>query len=103
MIRRNPQYCLRPPRTFTPNPLLTARWGSALWSSLATPVCYGATAPVGPVADQLARLVPVLAREGVTLVQVRRDWDSAFWPHAKKGFFAFKERIPALLRQNGLA
>ena len=60
-------------------------------------------APVGPVADQLARLVPVLAREGVTLVQVRRDWDSAFWPHAKKGFFAFKERIPALLRQNGLA
>ncbi len=60
-------------------------------------------APVGPVADQLARLAPLLAREGVTLAQVRRDWDSAFWPHAKKGFFAFKERIPALLRQSGLA
>ena len=60
-------------------------------------------APVGPVADQLARLGPLLAREGVTLAQVRRDWDSAFWPHAKKGFFAFKERIPALLRQSGLA
>ena len=60
-------------------------------------------APVGPVADQLARLAPMLAREGVTLAQVRRDWDSAFWPHAKKGFFAFKERIPALLRQSGLA
>ena len=60
-------------------------------------------APVGPVADQLARLAPVLAREGVTLAQIRRDWDSAFWPHAKKGFFAFKERIPALLRQSGLA
>ena len=60
-------------------------------------------APVGPVADQLARLAPVLARGGVTLAQVRRDWDSAFWPHAKKGFFAFKERIPALLRQSGLA
>ena len=60
-------------------------------------------APVGPVADQLARLAPLLAREAVTLAQVRRDWDSAFWPHAKKGFFAFKERIPALLRQNGLA
>ena len=60
-------------------------------------------APVGPVADQLARLAPVLASEGVTLAQVRRDWDSAFWPHAKKGFFAFKERIPAILRQSGLA
>ena len=60
-------------------------------------------APVGPVADQLARLAPLLARDGVTLAQVRRDWDSAFWPHAKKGFFAFKERIPALLRQSGLA
>jgi len=60
-------------------------------------------APVGPVADQLTRLTPLLAREGVTLAQVRRDWDSAFWPHAKKGFFAFKERIPALLRQSGLA
>ena len=60
-------------------------------------------APVGPVADQLARLTPVLVQQGVNLVQVRRDWDSAFWPHAKKGFFAFKERIPALLRQSGLA
>ena len=60
-------------------------------------------APVGPVADQLARLAPVLANEGVTLAQVRRDWDSAFWPYAKKGFFPFKERIPAVLRQRGLA
>ena len=60
-------------------------------------------APVGPVADQLARLAPLLAREGVTLAQVRRDWDSTFWPYAKKGFFAFKERIPVLLRQSGLA
>ena len=60
-------------------------------------------APGGPVADALAQLTPVLAQQGVILAQVRRDWDSAFWPHAKKGFFAFKERIPALLRQSGLA
>ena len=60
-------------------------------------------APVGEVADRLARLAPALAREVVTLAQVRREWDSAFWPHAKKGFFAFKERIPALLRQKSLA
>jgi deoxyribodipyrimidine photo-lyase len=60
-------------------------------------------APVGPMADQLARLVPLLARHGVTLTQIRRDWDSTFWPHARKGFFAFKERIPSLLRQSSLA
>ena len=59
-------------------------------------------APVGPVADALAQMVPGLAREGIALVQVRRAWDSAFWPHAKKGFFAFKEQIPSLLRERGL-
>lgn len=55
-------------------------------------------APVGPVADALARLAPVLANEGINLAQVRRAWDGQFWPHAKKGFFSFKERIPAILR-----
>ncbi|MFX9065692.1 hypothetical protein ABTN38_20250, partial [Acinetobacter baumannii] len=39
-------------------------------------------APVGPVATALARLAPDLAREGITLVPVRRAWDSRFWPHA---------------------
>ena len=60
-------------------------------------------APVGPVADALAQLVPVLAREGIKLIAVRRAWDSTFWPHAKKGFFAFKESMPALLSEHGLA
>jgi deoxyribodipyrimidine photo-lyase len=60
-------------------------------------------APVGPVADALAQLVPVLAREGIKLITVRRAWDSTFWPHAKKGFFAFKESMPALLSEHGLA
>ena len=61
-----------------------------------------ACAPVGPVADALAALAPMLAAEGIALVQVRRRWDAQFWPHAKKGFFAFKERIPELLRADGL-
>ena len=60
-------------------------------------------APVGPVADALLRLSPELAREGISLVTVRRSWDAAFWPHAKKGFFAFKEHIPGLLNAGGLA
>jgi deoxyribodipyrimidine photo-lyase len=60
-------------------------------------------APLGPVADQLARMTPLLARNGITLAQMRRDWDNAFWPHAKKGFFSFKERIPAILQEQGLS
>lgn len=59
-------------------------------------------APVGPVATALARLAPELAREGITLMPVRRAWDSRFWPHATRGFFPFKERIAAELRQLGL-
>lgn len=58
-------------------------------------------APVGPVADVLAGLAPQLAEAGIAFVQVRRAWDSLFWPHAKKGFFPFKEKIPALLRESG--
>ena len=53
--------------------------------------------PVGPMADALAVVARVLAMEGITLAQVRRRWDDAFWPHAGKGFFAFKERIPETL------
>ncbi len=54
-------------------------------------------APVGPVADQLARLAPALAADGVRLVAVRRPWDSLAWPRANKGFFAFRAVIPDLL------
>jgi deoxyribodipyrimidine photo-lyase len=61
-----------------------------------------AHAPVGPVADALAAVTPVLHAAGLSLVQVRRDWDSRFWPHATKGFFPFKERIPQLLAEEML-
>jgi deoxyribodipyrimidine photo-lyase len=54
-------------------------------------------APVGPVADALARAAPALAEQGLRLQQVRRAWDSQFWPFANKGYFAFKERLPAIL------
>jgi deoxyribodipyrimidine photo-lyase len=59
-------------------------------------------APVGPDADALAALLPTLEVAGVRVVPVRRGWDSAFWPHATKGFFAFKTQIPRLLTAEGL-
>ena len=61
-----------------------------------------AYAPVGPVADALNNIGPSLASEGIVLAQVRRTWDEQFWPFAKKGYFPFRERIPASLRAAGL-
>lgn len=59
-------------------------------------------APVGSIADALAQIAPQLAREGVLLCQVRRQWDEQLWPHAKRGFFPFKAQIPAQLEADGL-
>ena len=59
-------------------------------------------APVGPVRDRLDRLGVDLAAEGVTLSRVLRTWDSHAWPHAARGFFSFRERIPALVREQQL-
>jgi deoxyribodipyrimidine photo-lyase len=55
-----------------------------------------ACAPTGPIAD-------ALAASGLPIIQVRRRWDSQFWPHAQKGFFPFKEKIPAILAVEGIA
>ena len=59
-------------------------------------------APVGPAADALAGIAPDLAAAGTPLVRVRRAWDERFWPHATKGYFALKTRIPEVLAQEGL-
>jgi deoxyribodipyrimidine photo-lyase len=59
-------------------------------------------APIGPVADALARVHPVLAENGIALRQVRRSWDNQFWPHALKGYFAFKQCMPDALQDCNL-
>ncbi|MCG6122073.1 MAG: deoxyribodipyrimidine photolyase [Microvirga sp.] len=59
--------------------------------------------PVGPTAEALSRLEPALAEEGVRLVRVMRPFDARAWPHATRGFFQFRERIPVLIAQGGLA
>ena len=61
-----------------------------------------AYAPAGPVADKLTQLAALLAQAGITLLRIRRNWDSSFWPHAKNGFFPFKEAIPSVLREDGI-
>ncbi len=59
-------------------------------------------APVGPVADALAALEPVLMAEGIALRPVRRRWDAGLWPHARRGFFAFDAEIEDHLRGEGM-
>lgn len=61
-----------------------------------------AYAPVGPTADALALIAPELEAAGTPLVRLRRGWDERFWPHATKGYFALKTRIPEVLAQDGL-
>ncbi len=50
-----------------------------------------AWAPVGPSAEAL----PPCTR-------IRRTWDEAAWPHATKGFFQLKTKIPRILHEAGL-
>ena len=56
-----------------------------------------AYAPVGPAASALRKLAKLLQDDGIALHHIRRDWDSAAWPHATHGFFRFKEAIPDLV------
>lgn len=65
-------------------------------------VIVTADAPVGPIDDGLRALAEGLRGQGVALKRVRREWDTHAWPHATKGFFPFKKKIPDLLEQAGL-
>ena len=56
-------------------------------------------APVGPVHDRLDRVETELAADGITVTRILRPWDALAWPHATRGFFPFRERITALLRE----
>ncbi|MEO1142909.1 MAG: deoxyribodipyrimidine photolyase, partial [Pseudomonadota bacterium] len=58
--------------------------------------------PTGPVYETLENTRSVLENAGINLTYVRRDYDSLCWPHASKGFFKLKTKIPKLLEELGL-
>jgi len=58
--------------------------------------------PVGPARDTYQAFIEKLAGSGVAALELRRDWDGAFWPYARAGFFKLKERIPETLERLGL-
>ena len=57
-----------------------------------------AQAAQGPVAERLAAARRKLEPMGIRIAELTRAWDRAAWPHATKGFFQFREVIPALIR-----
>lgn len=59
-------------------------------------------APVGPFAERLPQLTRDLQLNGIALVQVRRAYDTLAWRSCTRGFFAVKEKIPAILTAVGL-
>jgi deoxyribodipyrimidine photo-lyase len=61
-----------------------------------------AEAAQGPVRAALDRLAADFSKGGVRLVRLRRAWDERCWPHARAGFFAFRQKIPSLLAEAGL-
>jgi deoxyribodipyrimidine photo-lyase len=59
--------------------------------------------PAGPAADRLATLLAEARARGLSIAQVLRPYDAAAWPHATAGFFRFREAIPRLIDDLGLA
>lgn len=59
-------------------------------------------APTGWVRPHLDELRMALGKHDIALHYLQRDWDAAFWPYAKKGFFGLKKQIPGTLAQLGL-
>jgi deoxyribodipyrimidine photo-lyase len=58
-------------------------------------------AALGPVATQLALVKGTLKQAGIELHQHQRTYDTLTWPHATKGFFKLKKKIPNLLKDLG--
>lgn len=52
-----------------------------------------AYAPIGPGAMHVAAITRALGDQGVTVSRIRREWDERAWPHATRGYFAFRERF----------
>ena len=69
---------------------------------LSTDTVVTSEPPIGWVKPHLDQLKSALADDGIQLLYIRREWDDVFWPHAKKGFFGLKKKIPSVLAELGL-
>ncbi len=56
---------------------------------------------VGPLRDQLREWPADLLPRGISLVRLRRKWDSVLLPHASRGFFPFWNKMGRMLAKSG--
>jgi deoxyribodipyrimidine photo-lyase len=54
-------------------------------------------APIGETADQLEQICETLSGHSIKVLISQRQWDHTFYPHAKKGFFQMRSKIPQVL------
>jgi deoxyribodipyrimidine photo-lyase len=78
-------------RVSSPDEILTWAQDHSL-DCLVTPF-----APIGETADQIGQICRTLSGHGIKVLISQRQWDYAFYPHAKKGFFQMKSKIPQVL------
>ena len=55
--------------------------------------------PIGPVNSKLQSIKHLLKNAGIKLSFFRQQYDQTFWPHATKGFFAFKKSTNTLIKE----
>ena len=55
--------------------------------------------PQGPTRRAVLSAV---SENGLSCVELARDYDQAVWPHAKAGFFGLKKKIPSVIAELGL-
>ncbi|MEM6557088.1 MAG: FAD-binding domain-containing protein [Pseudomonadota bacterium] len=77
-------------------------WSDILSEWMATnelEVCVTSRLPIGPVARRTKR---ACREAGIELLEITRAYDQCTWPHAKRGFFGLKKKIPQILSEIGL-
>lgn len=68
------------------------------WATAAKLECVAIVQPtVGLLYGWICGLEEALAAAGIELIRTRKLWDLQCYPHAKRGFFAFKKEIPRIL------
>ena len=53
--------------------------------------------PTGPIADAIDAARPDLERSGIRVMMLRRSFDQVSWPHATRGYFGMKQKLPEIL------
>ena len=54
--------------------------------------------PIGPVRTRIRKAEAGLP---IPIIEITRNYDQAVWPHARKGFFGLKKKIPKILEALG--